>query len=147
MSYSANEHSLLMYFRYGHGLYNIVVIMLFLFQGWLGQQIRNRRNAGNPPEVKFVRRHRKLGPSLAILGIFGFVGGISTAYLSEGEIFEHPIHFLTGLTISALIITTFLVSRKIRGRESTWRTVHYFIGLVIISLYVFQAYLGIRMLF
>jgi Protein of unknown function (DUF4079) len=144
---SGTEHSLLIYLGYGHGLYNIVVIMLFLFQGWLGIKIRNGRISGNPLEVKFVRRHRKFGPFIAILGIFGFTGGIATAYLSEGEIFEYPLHFLTGMTISSLIIITFMVSRKIRGRESTWRTIHYYIGLMIISLYFFQAFLGIGILF
>ena len=133
--------------KYAHGLFNGLVILLFLYQGWLGLQIRNLRKSGSPPEVKFVRRHRKFGPVFAIIGIFGFIGGISTVYLSEGEIFEHPIHFLTGLTICSLIITTFLVSRKIRGRDSGWRTIHYFNGLLIISLYFFQAYLGISMLF
>jgi hypothetical protein len=147
MSYSAIEHFLLPYLKYVHGLYNILVIMLFLYQGWLGLKIRNRRIASNPPDVKFVKRHRKFGPFLAILGISGFAGGIGTAYLSDGEIFEYPLHYLTGLTISSLIILTFLVSKKIRGPESPWRNPHYIIGIVIITLYFFQAYLGIGMLF
>jgi hypothetical protein len=133
--------------KYAHGLFNGMVILLFLYQGWLGLKIRQGRIAGNPPEVRFVKKHRKFGPALAIMGIFGFAGGISIVYLGEGEIFEHPVHFLTGLTISALIITTFLISREIRGRESEWRTIHYFIGLAILSLYCFQAYLGIQMIF
>jgi hypothetical protein len=147
MPYPEAEHLVVPYLKYSHGLYNILVIMLFLYQGWLGLKIRNRRIASNPPDVKFVKRHRKVGPFLAILGISGFAGGIGTAYLSEGEIFEYPLHFLTGLTISSLIILTFLVSKKIRGHESPWRNPHYIIGIVIITLYFFQAYLGIGMVF
>jgi len=147
MPYPEAEHLVVPYLKYAHGLYNILVIMLFLFQGWLGLKIRHGRISGNPQEVKFVRRHRKVGPAFAIMGIFGFIGGIGTAYLSEGEIFEYPFHFLTGLTISSLIILTFLISRKIRGRESPWRNPHYIIGIVIITLYFFQAFLGIGMLF
>jgi hypothetical protein len=135
------------YVKYAHGLYNGLVILLFLYQGWLGLKIRQSRIAGTPPVVTFIRRHRKFGPALVILGIFGFAGGISTVYFTEGEIFEHPVHFLTGLTICALIITAFLVSRKIRGRENGMRKIHYSIGLIILSLYFFQAYLGIDMLF
>ena len=147
MPYPEAEHLVVPYLKYAHGLYNILVIMLFLYQGWLGLKIRHGRISGNPQEVKFVRRHRKFGPFLAILGISGFAGGIGTAYLSEGEIFEYPLHFLTGLTISSLIILTFLVSRKIRGPESPWRNPHYIIGIVIITLYFVQAYLGIGMVF
>jgi hypothetical protein len=141
------ENIVVPYLLYAHGLFNSLVIMLFLFQGWLGLKIRHGRISGNPQEVKFVRRHRKVGPALAIMGIFGFISGIGTAYLSEGEIFEYPLHFLTGLTISSLIILTFLISRKIRGRESPWKNPHYIIGIAIITLYFFQAFLGIGILF
>jgi len=135
------------YVKYIHGLFNGLVILFFLYQGWLGLKIRQQRTSGSQTDVHFVKRHRRIGPALAVAGIIGFLGGISTVYLSEGEIFEHPLHFLTGLTISTLIIMTFLISRKIRGRLSGWRTIHYYIGLIILSLYLFQAYLGIRMLF
>lgn len=135
------------YLKYIHGAYNGAVILLFLYQAWLGLNIRKCRKAGKPLEVKLVRRHRKFGPFAAVDGIIGFAGGIGTAYLSFGAIFVYPIHFLTGLTISALIIITFLFSRKIKGREPKWRTIHYLMGLIIISLYLFQAYLGIGILF
>jgi hypothetical protein len=146
MPYPEIEH-VVPYLKYAHGLFNSLVIMLFLYQGWIGLKIRYGRISGNPPGLKFVKRHRKFGPFLAILGISGFAGGIGTAYLSEGEIFEYPLHFLTGFTISSLIIITFMVSRNIQGRESTWRTIHYYIGLMIISFYFFQAFLGIGILF
>ena len=146
MPYPETEQ-IVIYLKYIHGLFNCMVILLFLYQGWLGLKIRHGRISGDPQEVKFVRRHRKVGPALAIMGIFGFISGIGTAYLSEGEIFEYPLHFLTGLSISSLIILTFLVSRKIRSRESPWRNPHYIIGIVIITLYFVQAYLGIGMVF
>jgi len=146
MPYPETEH-VVPYLKYAHGFFNGFVILLFLYQGWLGFKIRQNRLDGNPPEVTFVKRHRKFGPFLAILGISGFAGGIGVAYLSEGEILEYPLHFLTGLTISSLIIVTFLISRKIKGRESAWRNIHYIIGIVIICLYIFQAYLGIGMIF
>jgi len=147
MPYPETEYFVVPYLKYAHGLFNSMVIILFLYQGWLGLKIRNGRISGNPQEVKVVIRHRKVGPALAMIGIFGFISGIGTAYLSEGEIFEYPLHFLTGLIISSLIILTFLISKKIRGRESPWRNLHYIIGILIICLYFFQAYLGIGMIF
>jgi len=147
MTYPETEYIVVPYLKYAHGLFNSMVIILFLYQGWLGLKIRNGRISGNPPEVMFMRRHRKVGPVIAILGIFGFTGGIATAYLSEGEVFEYPLHFLTGLTISCLIILTFLISRNIRARETAWRNPHYIAGILILCLYLFQAFLGIGILF
>jgi hypothetical protein len=147
MPNAESPDTIIAYVKYAHGLYNGIVILLFVCQGWLGLRIRRGRIDGNPPEVMYVRRHRKFGPALAVLGIFGFLGGVGAVSLAEGRIFEHPLHFLTGLTICALIITTVVVSRKIRGRETGIRTVHYLIGMIILSLYCIQAYLGIQMIF
>ena len=147
MPHAESASTIFKYVKYAHGLFNALVILLFLYQGWLGLKIRQSRAAGNPPDLLFVKKHRKFGPALAVMGIFGFLGGISAVYLDEGAFFEHPLHFMTGSTISALIILTFVVSRKIRGRESGWRTIHYVIGIAILTLYLFQAYLGVRMLF
>lgn len=139
-------HSVLPYLKYAHGFFGGLVLLLFLYQGWMGLKIRNRRRSSTPADVTMVRGHRKLGPSLPVLVLFIFFGGISALYLSWGEYFEYPLHFVNGLTILILSITTFLISKKIRGRDATWRNIHYFAGLVILSLYFLQAYLGIRML-
>jgi len=135
------------YLKYAHGIFNGFVILFFIYQGWLGLKIRRNREAGILTGPEFVKMHRKFGPVLAAAGILGFLGGVTVVYLSDGEIFEHPIHFLAGLTISVLIVVIFGVSRKIRASESGWRTIHYRIGLTIVSLYILQAYLGISMLF
>lgn len=135
------------YIKYAHGAFSTMVILLFLYQGSLGMSMRSRRQSGAPPEVRSVRRHRRFGPMLVILVISGFAGGIASVFLQWENYFMYPIHFLNGLTVIALAIVTFLVSRKIRGKETTWRTVHYVIGLAILLLFILQAYLGIRILF
>ncbi len=139
-------HDLIPYLKYLHGLYNGFVALLFFYQGWLGLKIRKERIAGQPPTVSIIKRHRKIGPIFALMGIAGFFAGAMIVYLREGRIFEHTIHFIFGLTIATLIFTTFVISRKIRSQDSPLRKLHFLVGTVIICLYFIQVFIGIRIL-
>jgi len=141
------DRLIISYLKYIHGLYNILVILLFLYQGWIGLRIRRERIRGTAPTVKIIKRHRRFGPILSLLGISGFFAGLTVVYLDEGHFFEHPLHFIIGLVIILLVIATFSISRRIRGRDSHWRTPHFALGVIIICLYLFQAFLGIGILF
>jgi len=140
-------HDLIPYLKYLHGLFNGFVAFLFIYQGWLGLTIRKERVAGRSPTVSVIKRHRKTGPIVALMGIAGFFAGANIVYLDEGRIFEYPVHFIFGLSIAALIFTTYLMSKKIKGGKSTFRTPHLFAGVAIICLYFIQAFFGINMLF
>jgi hypothetical protein len=133
--------------KYTHGIYNSLIIMLFLYQGWLGILIREGRISQKTSSVPNIKRHRRLGPILAFLGIAGFFAGMTIVYLHEKKIIEHPLHFFNGLFIVVSIITTFIISRKITTRESSWRTPHFIMGIMILCLYLIQALLGIGMIF
>jgi hypothetical protein len=139
-------HDFIPYLKYLHGLFNGFVAILFIYQAWLGLTIRKHRVAGRAPTVSVIKRHRKMGPILALMGIAGFFAGATIVYLHEGRIFEHPIHFIIGLSIAALIFTTYLISKKIKLGESTFRTPHFFVGIAIICLYFIQAFIGLSML-
>ena len=133
--------------KYIHGIYNSLIIMLFLYQGWLGILIREGRISEKTFSLKNTKRHRKIGPILALLGIAGFFAGMIIVYLRKGKIIEHPFHFFNGMIIVLAIITTFIISRKITIKESAWRTPHFIIGIIILCLYLIQALLGIGMIF
>jgi hypothetical protein len=125
-----------------HGAYNTVVILFFVYQGILG--LRIRRSEKKPFHI--IRRHRKIGPVIAVLGIAGFIAGMTVAFLEWGRILKYPFHFITGLTIVSLIITTFIISRKIKGPDPYWRNRHYALGILIILFYSVQAFLGLGIL-
>lgn len=133
---------LISYLKLLHGAYNTVVISLFIYQGILG--LRIRKSEKKPFHI--IRRHRKIGPVIVILGILGFIAGMTVVFLDSGRIFKYPFHFITGLTIVFLIITTFIISRKIKGPETYWRNRHYALGILIICLYFVQAFLGLGIL-
>lgn len=128
------------YLKLAHGTFNAFVLLLFLYQGFLGLRIRRLKEAVS------LKRHRKIGPFAALLGVSGFVAGMTIVSLDAGHIFKYPLHFITGLTIASLIITTSLISRKIKGPGARWRDRHYAVGKAILLLYCVQVFLGLGVL-
>ena len=147
MPYGETFQSVISSIKYAHGSFNAILLLIFLYQGWLGLRIRGRRKSGKPSEVQFAVRHRNLGMFLPFLVIAGFGGGIGAVFLSLDDFFVYPVHFLNGLALSFLVVATSLISKKIRARENEWRNIHYYIGVTIIFLFAVQVYFGLSMLF
>ena len=141
------DKQLIAYFRLVHGSYNTLMMVLFIYQGLLGLKIRKQRKVGGQMPFKIIKRHRKIGPILALMGVIGFFAGAALIYLDYGRLLKYPLHFLTGLAISLLIATTFFISKKIKGSDSLWRNLHFRLGILILSLYPIQAFLGVGILF
>jgi hypothetical protein len=129
-----------------HGAYNALVAIAFLYQGWLGLKIRRTRRTGGVKEFGVIRWHRGNGPVLALLGILGYVSGATLITIDKGHFFEYRVHHLVGLSIVILLAITFLVSRKIKGPLSPWRTPHLLLGLAILGAYLVQLFLGLNIL-
>jgi len=133
---------LILYLKLLHGGVNSLVILLFVYQGILG--LRIRWSEKNP--VHIIRRHRKTGPVIAVLGPLGFIAGMTVVFLDTGRILKYPYHFILGLLIVSLILTTYIISKKIKGPEPYWRNRHFALGILIICLYFVQAFLGLGVL-
>lgn len=133
------------YLKLLHAVYNFTMMVLFIRQGRLGLQIRKGRLAGSPP-FQLIKRHRRNGPVLAFMGICGFLSGVIIVGLDSGELLKYYYHFLVGLSIASLIITTFVVSKRIKGPAPYWRNIHLAIGLLVICFYVVQLFMGLNVL-
>lgn len=131
--------------KLAHGSFNTALALLILFQGWRGLRIRKNRTGGTP-DFKITRTHRKLGPFLALFGVAGFLFGLTLAYIDQGKVFTFPLHAVLGIMIALSLITTFIVSRKIKAGP-LWRTPHFAIGILIVFLYVVQVLVGLTVLF
>lgn len=129
-----------------HGAYNALIALAFLYQGWLGLKIRKARKGGGAKDFGAIRRHRGNGPVLTLLGVLGYAAGVTLIAIDKGLVFEYPVHHLAGLAIVILLAATFLVSRKIQGPVSSWRTPHFLLGLAILGAYLVQLFLGINIL-
>ena len=140
------DRAYLDYLRLLHGSFNTMIALLFVYHGSLGWRIRKERKAGGERNPKVIKRHRKEGPIFAVLGVAGYFAGAGLMLIDKGRLFEYPLHMIVGSCIALLIITTFIISRKIKGPESSWRSPHFIIGLFILLLYIIQIYLGIGIL-
>jgi hypothetical protein len=140
------DNQFLPYLKLAHGMLNLSMIFLFLYQGFMGLAIRRTRKAGAPLPLTVVRRHRKVGPVLVLWGIMGFVAGVILILLDKGRVLEYPPHFVTGLTIALLLSATYLVSRRIKGPDSPFRKLHFGIGLLLLPLCIIQSLLGLGIL-
>ena len=147
MQYPLIGRQLLLNLRWVHAFYNGVVLLLFFYHGWLGATIRRARRAKAPLPFAAIKRHRKMGPFLVILGVTGFFIGFTLILLHTGNVLEYPPHFFTGLAIVILLMTTWAVSRKIKGPDSPYRTPHFAVGIAILCFYLSEAVLGLGILF
>ena len=146
MEYPLIDRQLLSNLRLAHGAFNTVVMLLFFYHAQLGFGIRRARLSRTPLPLPAIKRHRKMGPVLAVLSGLGFLAGLTLVLLSTGEVLEHPPHFFVGLLLVALIMTTYKVSRDIKGPDSPYRTPHFILGIAILALYLVQVFLGIGVL-
>jgi len=146
MQYPLIDRQLLSDLRLAHGIYNSIVMLLFLYQGRLGFRIRSDRRASAPLPFPVIKRHRKAGPVLALMGGFGFFAGLTLVLLDTGNVLEHQLHFFTGLSIVVLLIATYRISRDIKGPDSPFRVPHFVLGIAILCLYLINVVLGIGVL-
>ncbi len=146
MHYPLIDRQLLSYLRLVHAGYNSLVALLFFYHGWLGITIRFARKKHAPLPFAAIKRHRKAGPVLAVMGGIGFLVGFTLILLDTGNVLQYPFHFVTGGAIVLSLLSTFLVSRKIKGPDSPYRTPHFTLGVAILCLYLIEVFLGIGVL-
>jgi len=131
------------YFKAAHGFFNLSMLALFCFQGWMGYLIRQARTSGLPVPLDAVRRHRKAGPVFALWGVLGFVAGLALVLLDKGRVLEYPLHFTTGALIAAVLVSLYAVARRIQGADPHIRNIHFGLGMGLLALYVVQVLLGL----
>lgn len=130
----------------GHGIFMALLLPLFFYQAWLGRHIRIRRQAGDPSSGLVVRRHRRLGPLVALLCLLGFSGGLLTVLMDMGRVAVHPPHLILGLAIILILGGVYATSRQIRPQDTLWRRRHRRLGILLLSLYPVQLLLGLAVI-
>jgi hypothetical protein len=147
MQYPLIDMHLLSNLRLAHGIYNSCVMLLLFYHAWLGFAIRRARKTKAPLPFHYIKRHRKMGPVMTILGLLGFFIGLTLVLIHTGHVLKFPSHLFIGLALVALLLATYTLSRKIKGLDSAHRTPHMFLGITILCLYLIEVVLGIGILF
>jgi hypothetical protein len=132
--------------RLGHGLFNLTVMLLFCYQARNGLLIRWARQAQAPPPLLAIKRHRRLGPLLALLGVAGFAAGLILAILHAGMVLLYPLHFSVGVAILFALFLTYRVSRTIVGPDDLPRNRHFQLGIALLALYLVNVVIGVGVL-
>jgi hypothetical protein len=129
-----------------HGTFNSLVALCLLYQAWMGITIRRGRKRGEPRFVA-IKRHRKFGPFLVVMGLLGYCFGLILVWIDKGRVLVYPLHLALGSLIVIFLLGQYAVSRRIKGLESPWRTPHLAIGVTILCLYALQIAVGLAVLF
>jgi len=127
-----------------HVFFNSALFFALAYQGLLGWRIRKKRTAGVLQDFSMVQKHRTLGPILAVLLPVGYLAGLITVYLHKGLWVRYPGHLAGGTVVLAILCAVVLVSKRIRGAQSPWRTPHYELGLLLLGAMIVQIYLGLN---
>ncbi len=137
---------LIAYLRLLHGAFNLGVAIFFVYQGLSGLRIRRERAAG-VMSPSLIRKHRSAGPVLTVLGLFGFISGVTIVVMHFGVLIKYFVHFVTGLALVSCLAATYLISGRIKVHAPDWRTLHFAFGLCVLGLYAVQVFLGLGILF
>jgi len=137
--------SLIEVFSVVHPFFNILMVFLFLYQAWMGFKIRRGRKRGQS-QFNSIRRHRKLGPFLILAGLAGYCSGLVLVFINSGQLLVYPLHLAVGSLIALFLVIQYIVTRKIRGVESSWRTPHLAAGILMLCLYALQIITGLALL-
>ncbi len=134
------------YLRLIHGAFNLGAAILFICQALTGFKIRREREAGVIAPY-LIKKHRSVGPVLVVLGLAGFISGLTIVFVHFGVLVKYHLHFAMGLALIFCLAATYAVSRRIKVNIPDWRTEHIALGLTVLSLYAVQIFLGLGILF
>lgn len=143
MQFPLISRELIPHLKLVHGLFNLTVTLLFIYHARNGWLIRRARRAKNTLPLQAIKRHRRMGPILALLGAGGFAAGLTLVFIDTGNLLRYPPHLAVGVAILALLFLTYRVSRKIALSNSRQRDLHFRLGLALLGLYLVNVVLGI----
>ncbi len=94
-----------------------------------------------------VKKHRTTGPVLTVLGLVGFISGVTIVFMHFGILIKYAFHFAVGSALVFCLIAAYASSRGIKAGVPDGRIEHFAFGLSVLSLYSVQVFLGLGILF
>jgi hypothetical protein len=134
--------------QFAHPILMWVLLIVTLYAGYLGFQIRRTRNAQGELKKELIRgrfniRHYQLGSILLALMVVGSIGAMGATYINSGKLFVNP-HLIAGLGMTGLIATSAALSPYMQKGHEWARYSHITLNLVLVALFAWQAVTGMQ---
>lgn len=110
------------------------------YAGWRGRIAEDK-------EVALTSRseHRKLAPWMFLFLALGYTGGVLSLVMQKQPILESP-HFVTGTIVLVFLAINGIIALTKFGENSPGlRTVHAYLGTVVMGLLIVHAALGLKL--
>lgn len=134
--------------QFAHPILMWALLVITLYAGYLGFQIRRTRNAD--PELrkqlikgKFSIRHHQISSILLALMVLGSLGAMGVTYINSGKLFVGS-HLLAGLGMTGLIVTSASLTPYMQKGQDWARYSHITLNLILVGLFFWQAVTGVQ---
>lgn len=134
--------------QFAHPILMWVLLVITLYAGYLGFQIRRTRSAEGDIKKAFIKgrfniRHYQLGSILLALMVLGSLSAMAVTYVNSGKLFVNP-HLVAGLGMTGLIAISASLSPYMQKGHDWARYSHIALNLVLVGLFAWQAVTGMQ---
>ncbi len=134
--------------QFAHPILMWVLLVVTLYAGYLGFQIRRTRSAEGDVKKELIKgrfniRHHQLGSILLAGMVIGSVAAMGITYINSGKLFVNP-HLVTGLGMTALIATSASLTPFMQKGHDWARYSHIALNVVLVGLFAWQAVTGVQ---
>ncbi|MFM7424685.1 MAG: DUF4079 domain-containing protein [Elainella sp.] len=134
--------------QFAHPILMWVLLIVTLYAGYLGFQIRRTRSAEGELKKELIKgrfniRHHQLGSLLLAGMVIGSVAAMGITYINAGKLFVNP-HLLAGLSMTALIATSASLTPFMQKGHDWARYSHIALNVLITGLFAWQAVTGMQ---
>lgn len=134
--------------QFAHPILMWVLLIMTLYAGYLGFQIRRTRSAEGDLKKELIKgrfniRHYQFGSILLALMVLGSIGAIAVTYINNGKLFVAP-HLIAGLGMTGLIALSASLSPYMQKGHDWARYSHIVLNLGLVGLFGWQAVTGMQ---
>jgi len=127
---------------YLHPLAGAVVLVLLLYVGLLGLQVRTARR----DRARLAARHERLGTLTYIGLLISWLGGAASTLFDRPDLsFAESLHFRSGTALALLLTGSWLTARAMRRGRMAARDWHPWLGAAAVLLAAAHVAAGLRL--
>jgi MFS family permease len=136
--------------QFAHPVLMWVLLVVTLYAGYLGFQIRRTRSAEGEVKKELIKgrfnvRHHQLGSILLAGMVIGSIAAMGVTYINSGKLFVGP-HLIAGLGMTGLIATSASLTPYMQKGHDWARYSHIALNVILVGLFTWQAFTGIQII-